>query len=50
MIACIDGGLVCVGVPALLITLFPCIGLWLKKRCKCKRQATTSKQSVGTSK
>lgn len=36
MIACIDGGIFCVGVPALLIALFPCIGVWLKRRCKCK--------------
>lgn len=38
MIACIDGGVFCVGVPALIIALFPCVGVWLKRRCKCKRQ------------
>ena len=36
--ACIDGGVFCVGVPALIIALFPCVGVWLKRRCKCKKE------------
>jgi hypothetical protein len=38
MIACIDGGLFCIGIPALLAILFPALGLWLRKRFKwCKK-------------
>lgn len=47
MIACIDGGIFCIGVPALLVVVFPFLGKWLKKRCKC-RHAKTSKASDGT--
>lgn len=51
MIACVDGGLFCIGVPALIIFLFPAIGVWLKKRCRCRKcYGTTSKESTGTDK
>ena len=37
ILSCVDGGIFCIGVPALIIFLFPALGVWLKKRCKCKK-------------
>lgn len=40
MIACIDGGLFCLGIPALILCAFPWLAkkFWkvCKKSCKCK--------------
>jgi hypothetical protein len=40
MIACIDGGIFCVGIPALIVIAFPWLArkLWkvCKKSCGCK--------------
>lgn len=43
MIACIDGGLFCIGLPVLLTILFPALGLWLKKRFKWCRKSCVCK-------
>ena len=46
MIACVDGGIICIGVPALLIFLFPALGVWLKKRCKCRKHYHVKKDEA----
>lgn len=38
MIACIDGGLFCIGIPILLSIFFPSLGIWIAKKFKwCKK-------------
>lgn len=53
MMACIDGGIFCVGIPLLLAAAFPWLARKIYKvchrKCACDCHGTTSKASTGTS-